>query len=300
MGIARQIQLLYLLAQKPLQSARELSSHLEVSTRTIYRDIEALSIAGFPVFSMPGRSGGIGLAQGYVIDKMVFSTPEKQELLYALQSYEQATQGKSELLEKLTGFFQQPASDWIEIDFSGWDPKQKERFGRLKESILERKVISFDYYGANKLPSYRSVYPCKMLFRNTKWYLSGYDCKAEEMRIFKISRIHNLFFTDQNIPSQFVPPIQSMPEHLPGLETQIILLLDSSVHYRIYDEFTTSQVEVQEDGNFLVTCHFIVDNWVMGWLLSFGNGLLGIRPEWLQIRFQETLQKMWQQDYTMT
>ena len=63
-----------------------INQKFEVSIRTIYRDIDALSGAGIPIYAEVGRNGGIHLMNDFVLDKAVLSKEEKQEILIALQS----------------------------------------------------------------------------------------------------------------------------------------------------------------------------------------------------------------------
>ena len=59
MQITRRFEIVYVLLRKEIVTAAELAAHFEVSTRTIYRDIEALSQAGIPVYMRKGKGGGI-------------------------------------------------------------------------------------------------------------------------------------------------------------------------------------------------------------------------------------------------
>ena len=69
MQINRLLETVYLLIEKKKITARELSDYFEVSQRTIYRDVEALSAAGIPVYAEKGKGGGIRLLDNYVIKK---------------------------------------------------------------------------------------------------------------------------------------------------------------------------------------------------------------------------------------
>lgn len=105
----RLFQILYLLLARGRMTAPALARTLEVSVRTIYRDIDALSAAGIPVYTEPGRDGGIGLLDRQLLDRAFFSEEEKQALLAALQSMS-LTGEKAEqtLLTKLAALFQMP------------------------------------------------------------------------------------------------------------------------------------------------------------------------------------------------
>ena len=66
----RLFEILYLLVEKRSLTAGELARRLEVSERTIYRDVDALSAAGIPVYAQKGQGGGIRLLDQFVLDKI--------------------------------------------------------------------------------------------------------------------------------------------------------------------------------------------------------------------------------------
>ena len=68
MHTGRLFEIVYLLQSRPRMTARELAKRFEVSVRTIYRDIDALSAAGVPVYAARGGGRGVGLLPGYVLD----------------------------------------------------------------------------------------------------------------------------------------------------------------------------------------------------------------------------------------
>ena len=118
---SRLFKIVYHLLNKGHATASELAEKLEVSVRTIYRDIEALSEAGIPVYAETGRCGGIHLMPDFVLGKVMLSEKEKRELLAALQSL--MVTGNvypDSLLEKLTALFSAPSESWFEVDFSRW------------------------------------------------------------------------------------------------------------------------------------------------------------------------------------
>ncbi len=82
----RLFQIVYLLLEKGTLTAPELARALEVSVRTIYRDVEALSIAGVPVYTSQGKNGGVSLLPNYAFDKALLSDDEQNQILFAIQS----------------------------------------------------------------------------------------------------------------------------------------------------------------------------------------------------------------------
>ena len=86
MSQGRLFELLCLLLERGRMTAPQLAEHFEVSVRTIYRDIDALSAAGVPVYSAPGKGGGVSLLEGYTLHRAAFTEEEQQLLLTALRS----------------------------------------------------------------------------------------------------------------------------------------------------------------------------------------------------------------------
>ena len=124
----RLFEILYLLVEKRTLTAGELARRLEVSERTIYRDIDALSAAGIPVFTQKGQGGGIRLMDQFVLDRTLLSQSQQDEILFALQAI-LATGGLSErdTLSRLTTLFRREGSGWLEVNFTDWGSGAAER-----------------------------------------------------------------------------------------------------------------------------------------------------------------------------
>ena len=103
MSVNRQFQMVYLLLERGRMTAGELAQRLEVSPRTILRDVDALSAAGVPVYTTQGSGGGVALLEGYVLDRAAFSDEEQCQLLTALQSL--PGQEGAQALTKLSALF---------------------------------------------------------------------------------------------------------------------------------------------------------------------------------------------------
>ena len=82
---SRLFQIVYCLLNQGHVTANQLATDLEVSIRTIYRDLDSLSAAGIPIYTESGRNGGIYLMKDYTLDKTLLSDTEKAEILTSLQ-----------------------------------------------------------------------------------------------------------------------------------------------------------------------------------------------------------------------
>ena len=157
MSVDRQFQMIYLLLERGRMTARELAEKLEVSQRTVLRDVDALSAAGVPVYTVQGAGGGVALLPGYVLDRAAFSEEEQRQLLLALRCLPGREGGQ--VLAKLSALFGRGGEDWLQVDLSRWGAGkgESEKFRLLKRAVLERQELAFDY--ASSYGSTRPVSP---------------------------------------------------------------------------------------------------------------------------------------------
>ncbi len=294
MQINRLFEIVYILLEKKKISARELSEHFEVSQRTIYRDIDTLSAAGIPIYANRGKGGGISLLENFVLNKSVLTKQEQSDILSALQGIgATGYENSASTLTKLSSLFQAENPDWIEVDFSYWNSNEEDRmkFTSLKEAILNRRVIQFNYYNSYGQESERTVEPLKLLFRGQAWYLSGFCRSKLENRFFKITRMDQLSVSSETFAARPFQPEKenSTPGKGPkpqasgqgsyGREwVEVTFKVDSELAYRIFDEFPRSAVTKQEDGSYLVNARMQPNGWLYGYLLSYEDHLEVLEP----------------------
>jgi len=120
MKIDRLVSSIMLLLDKKRISAHELAALFEVSPRTIYRDIDAISMAGIPVSSTPGVGGGFEIMQNYKIDRKVFSTTDLSAILMGLSSLSSMVRGDElvNALAKVKSFIPADRAKDIEVKAS--------------------------------------------------------------------------------------------------------------------------------------------------------------------------------------
>lgn len=298
--INRLFGIMYILLNKETVTAKELAEHFEVSVRTIYRDIEVLSQAGIPVYARKGKNGGICLMEQFVLNKMLITKEEQHQILAALLSVEETTTSEEkEILQKLGNFFRTEPMNWISIDFSDWGDGQKHLFEDIKKAILTQKVISFDYYGQNRAMSRRTVEPVQLLFKEYTWYLRAYCRERNAFRTFKLTRIRKMEVLEENFkPKEVWLEEKEDPEKQLDIKTSniyaplITLWIDKKEAYRVYDRFSESDIEILEDGNFIVRVAYPLDEWVYGLILSFGASARVLEPLEIQQEIKKRISDM--------
>ena len=293
----RLFQILYILLEKGTVTAPTLAKTLEVSVRTVYRDVEALSMAGVPVYASQGKGGGISLMPNYSFDKALLSDDKQNQILFAIQSLQATDQPVAALLKKLGGMFQKQNVSWIEADFSRWGMGRvdNEKFERLKTAILEKRVLDILYCSTSGDTSNRSVLPFKLIFKDKSWYLQAFCKKADDYRLFKINRIVELEVTNEHFAETFddAPPMEL--DSLPSAAfTTIRLRFSPPVAFRVYDEFDRRQVEQQPDGSMLVETSLPADSWVAHYLFSFGTDVEILSPPELRAELLAYAKKIYE------
>ena len=300
----RLVAIIYILLNKGTVTAPELAERFEVSVRTIYRDVEQLSMAGIPVYTRRGKNGGISLMDHFVLDKMVISEEEQQRILAALASLrETGAREEEEILQKLGAFFRADIPDWVAIDFSDWSGRRKQLFEQLRQAILGRRVLNFDYYGQYGEMSRRMVEPVQLLFKEYTWYLRAYCRKRQAMRLFKVLRMKRVNVLDETFETSHEYHGEtgcrhkmqngSGNEQAAGVQsTEIVFWVDRKEAYRIYDRFEEDEIMVLPDGNFQITIHCPLDDWTYGLVLSFGPSARIISPEFVKERMAGKIQEM--------
>ncbi len=279
MRSSRLFHIVYRLLQDGRATAPQLARQLEVSVRTIYRDIEALCEAGMPIVTEQGQGGGVRLMDGFVLNKAMMDESEQEQLLMAVKSLSAATgEPQDELISKLGALFQRPQTDWLEVDLSRWgQPGQHdERFDLIKTAILERRVLRFCYAGASGM-KHRAIRPARLCFKASAWYVQGVCMAQDAYRTFKVSRMSALALTDEHFDAlPPMPPIEQAPAApWPAVE----LRFAKEAAFRVYDEFDGESIQAEPSGALRVTTHMpLADGWLYGYLLSFGGQAEVVSP----------------------
>ncbi|KJQ77303.1 helix-turn-helix transcriptional regulator [Streptococcus oralis] len=291
---SRLFRILYLLLEKGSTTAPELARLFEVSVRTIYRDIERLSMAGIPLYSVSGKAGGIFLMKDFVLDRTLVSEDEKLELLSALQGIQALTDNRQDiLLEKLESIFQVSTSPWIEVDLTDWRKRegQKELFDNIKQAILEKRRLVITYLSGSGQKTVRTVEPFKLVFKKRDWYLHAYCCLKEDWRFFKLSRIRNYHLTNETVKQKNVMDSVEGSEQVAN-QIEVFLKFSPKLAFRVYEDFSEDEIRLGEDGYYYVKTVLPEHESLYSYLLSYLDGVEILEPSRLKKEFLSKLEKI--------
>jgi predicted DNA-binding transcriptional regulator YafY len=199
----RLVAILLLLQARGQVTAAEVAEELEVSERTARRDLEALGMAGLPIYSQQGRNGGWRLAGGGRTDLSGLTAGEARALfLVAGPSSASATPQVKAALRKLVRALPEPlrsgaqaASAAVVVDPGGWDDRARPRpapplLDAVQAAVVEGVQVTLGYVARNREPSTRVVHPLGLAAKGSTWYLvAGTDAGLRTFRVDRMTSV---------------------------------------------------------------------------------------------------------------
>lgn len=290
--IERLLSILVALLNKEVVSADELAKKLEVSKRTIYRDIESLGLSGLPVITIHGRNGGVGLMPSYKMDKYLFSDEEKLKIIESLRMQHNILQEDNQvLIEKLENLkgdesfsnlsFYSPTIHRTEIE-----QETKEKLTTLRGAISQKKKLKIKYISLNGDITSRVISPSNIVLTNGSWYLEAYCEKRKDRRMFKLTRIREHLLIDEK-------SIQSEGKEidLTTIYEQVELIFHRNQLGKLYDFFLEEEIEIQ--NNYIkVNFKYDSNRNLIPFLLMFGSTVDVINPQTLKQEYYNELNKI--------
>jgi len=263
----------------------------DVSVRTILRDIDAINLAGIPIITYQGVNGGISIAEGYRLDKSVLSADDLAAMISALKGVAASmTDSNLDILvEKLKIPLSSSQLQSLDlktrqmiIDLSPWGGNEplKEKISLLRMGIKNYRLIEFSYIDADGIRTMRQVEPYSLLLKGQSWYLYAWCQLREDFRLFKLARIKDILLTTRPYHPREVPAEQAPWEDQWQEKARLVeldLLFDKYMGNVALECFGENSIH-QDDGKIMVKISLPENNWLYGYLLSFGSGMEVINP----------------------
>ena len=283
MKIDRLMGILTLLLRQERTTAPELAERFEVSRRTINRDIEALCKAGLPIVTTQGQGGGISIAEGYRIDRTVFTREELQSVLAGLMGMDSVspTPRRQGLAEKFSAETA-PADEVFFIDLaSHYQQSLTRKIDVIKAAIADRRLISFQY-ACQTGTSRRVIEPYRLVFKWSAWYVWGYCPKREVFRLFKLNRLWDLETGAAHGMVRELPLEElTRDAYLSQENYRLKALFREDEAYRLIDEYGVGCYTETDEGLYLERSFAGYEN-MRQWVLSFGSRARVLAPEELR------------------
>lgn len=205
----RLVAIVLLLQRHGQRTAGQLAEALETSERTIRRDLDALSMAGVPVYAQRGRGGGWALLGGHRIDLSGLTGPEARALVLAAAGAPDQ-EGVEAALRKVLAALPPPLRDQVaaararvHVDPRAWrgrpakegpdnreltaDPAADRLLGRLRRAVEEGVQVDLTYARPGQAATPRRVHPHGLVVKAGSWYLVASTTAG--LRTYKVARI---------------------------------------------------------------------------------------------------------------
>ena len=290
----RLFEIVFILLSRKQTTAQELAKKFGVSVRTIYRDMDILSSAGIPVYTMQGTGGGIFIDESYTINKSILTKGEQEKILLALQCLSPIDEIHTEsILNRLAAIFQKNA-DWVKVDYSRWDNKNDTSvFDTVKQAILECRALRIEYLSSYGEKTDRTIYPLRLLYKSKAWYVESFCAEKNDYRLFRLTRILSITKTLKTFKrADLLGKIPDDKEAAPPPLTNIKLKCTAKTAYRLYDEFPPELIAKNSDGSYTLNAALPFDSWVCGFILSLGTEVEILEPENLKTEIAKLAEKI--------
>ncbi|OFV72321.1 helix-turn-helix transcriptional regulator [Acetobacterium wieringae] len=302
MKVDRLISIIMILLEKERIGAQELADLFEVSPRTIYRDIDAINMAGIPVCSTPGVGGGFAIMDTYKVDKKVFSTADLSAILMGLSNLSTMIRGDElvNALAKVKSFIPADSAKDIElkanqiyIDLSPWMGNRNIQayLEIVKTALQEHKLLSFDYADRHGNKTARTAEPYQLLLKSNHWYWHGYCHKRSDFRLFKLSRISNLQMEEKTfVPREHHKLELDFSDTLATMQTKIKIRIHQSILDRVLDYCPYEHILPDGDDHYIAYFPFIENDYYFTILLSFGDKCECLEPPHIRAEMKRRIQ----------
>lgn len=300
----RLLSVLLLLQVHRRQTARELAKRLEVSERTIHRDMEALSAAGFPVFAERGSGGGWMLVEGYKTNLTGLNRDEIQALfltkplrLLADLGLDKASDAAmlklSAALPSAHRDNAEHARQRIHIDITGWNRSDEavRNLSVLQQAVWQERKIEFTYQRGGGCDAVeRLADPLGLVAKGSVWYLVA--VVDGDIRSYRVSRVLSAELTDEpcvrpkgfDLAEYWHQSTASFKAQLPRYQATVRAHPDVFPRMSFAGRFARIEhaYPPDPDGWIRVAMRFDVEEMAVEYALSFGSKMEVLEPETLR------------------
>lgn len=303
----RLLSILLLLQVNTRLTARELADRLEVSERTILRDMEALSATGVPVTAERGAGGGWHLLQAYRTDLTGLNAAEAQTLFLTRSSRLLADLGMGRIADaaliKLMASL--PAGsrrdvehtrERLHVDGAGWF-KLDEAFPWLpliQEAVWRERRVQMDYQRADGTAVSRLVDALGLVAKGSVWYLVG--AVEGEMRSYRVSRVRQAQVTEEpcarpegfNLAAFWEQSVTEVKAGIPCYPVRVRVGSELLTRMRrTQSPRIEREEEVDENGRTILSVMFETEDEACDFILQLGSRIEVLEPPALRTRVRQ-------------
>ncbi|WP_411825602.1 helix-turn-helix transcriptional regulator [Luteolibacter sp. AS25] len=301
--IDRLTGMILLLQSQRVITAEQVAAHFEISVRTVYRDLAALSEAGVPIAAEAGV--GYSLMRGYHMPPVMFTEDEAAALFMSAEvtgpvADDSLRESLKSALLKVRSVLPQEKNDYLVRlrDRVGIAPRnssadiRRESLMPIQGAVVRRKCLEIRYNTANRgAISLRVIEPLGLVFYAQNWHLIGWCRMRQEMRNFRLDRIAEWLVLDESFEDRLDFSVKEfLRESIECSDlTPATVAVDVAVLERFRAEMQGTAVaeKILADGRVSLELLSFSLPWLAQWLLGFGNRVEALEPRELREHVRE-------------
>lgn len=280
------IGILFCLLRDRKVNATKLAQRFNVSTRTIYRYLSELDVAGVPIQIDRGRYGGISIPQRYKLPCGFLTKDEYVTLVDSLQAmmgelsdprYEKTLQKIQEQLRNEQ--YDQSISGNILVDGTAWGDVYtfSDSLTKLETAVERRMTCLISYVDREGDVTEREIEPHLLVLKENIWYIYAYCHLREDFRLFRINRISSISFTGMTFEKR---EIDKSKIPLKFSNTAPLVKLSLSVSQTAFPELIEwLGIDHVDEKNLTAEANLPDDDTLIDKLLGFGTKIKVLSPE---------------------
>ncbi len=284
------IKILFDLLNNKKLTAAYIASKYSISQRTVYRYIDAISLANIPVACDKGRLGGFYILDNFKLTSSFMTKDEFSAIISTLDALNAQVKNShllsgTEKLRSITKIQKDSltiSSGNLLIDASHWGDSKgyKSKLDVLSEAIEKCRLIEISYHNKEGKLSERIIEPHVILLKQGLWYVYAYCREREDFRIFKTGRIERIKLLDETFARKsYDDPLKKFEGWYESVERiEVTFLVEKSVLSDVEEWLGIENVQQNEKGEYIAIAHLPNDNGLISKILTYGNGIKVLSP----------------------
>ena len=287
------IKILFLLLSKGKLSARYIAQRFDISTRTVMRYLDAMSLANVPIIADSGRNGGFYIANSYKLPASFMTEKEFNAVIATLKGYNESVQNKTieSAITKLSAI-KKPTENLVDvktgnliIDGSSWhgNDNAKNVASAISNAIDDCKKTVIGYVDGNGKDTVRKIDPHVIILKQGIWYVYAFCNMRNAFRMFKLSRITFADVKDETFEKRRVDlSALTTGRWFENEESELVRLeLDKSIKSDVEEWLGVNNVFLF-GGKLIAEANLPVTNWLISKILGYGAKVKVLEPKSLK------------------
>lgn len=282
--------------------ASYLADKYEVSTRSIYRDIELLNMSGIPIMSRSGYQGGFYILEGFKLDYNVLHEAEWSMVLRGLQTLVMnQDEGSQKVYDKLLSILHESKkasvvdkSNEVIIDINPYeqDIRVKRNYECIQQAIISKNCLRIEYQASDYRISKRTIEPISLLYKVSNWYVYAYCQSRQDYRYFKLQRMYDLEIDPTKYQSHNYPVLDEEVFFKELVKETIVVQCDPKL--AVYLEEQCNAKRIQEAESIMMSFQVPINDWLYEYVLGLGSGIEVIEPAYVRDEMKQRIKQLYE------